>query len=93
MMSAAYAVLLREKGIAVNSCHPGDVNSKLSNAFGFGGHESPAEGAATPLYLALSKEIAGKTGSYYEHRKEVRCPFSLNPADNLALLRLCLSYP
>lgn len=93
MMSAAYSAMLKENGISVNACHPGDVNSKLSNAFGFGGHESPAEGAATPLYLALSGELEGKSGGYYEHLKPVRCPFSLDPAGNLALLRLCQSYP
>lgn len=93
MMSAAFSAMLEEKGVSVNACHPGDVNSKLSNAFGFGGHESPAEGAATPLYLALSGETEGKSGGYYEHLKPVRCPFSLDPAGNLALLRLCQSYP
>ncbi len=68
-------VRLKTAGITVNACHPGDVNSKLSNAFGFGGSESPGEGAATPLYLALSAEPGEITGKYFEHMKQVSCPF------------------
>ncbi len=75
MLSHAFAVRLKTAGITVNACHPGDVNSKLSNAFGFGGSESPGEGAATPLYLALSAEPGEITGKYFEHMKQVSCPF------------------
>ncbi len=76
MLSVAFSERLKSKGIAVNACHPGDVNSKLSNAFGFGGSESPEQGAATPLFLALSEEIPAITGKYYEHMKPVTCAFS-----------------
>jgi retinol dehydrogenase-13 len=79
MLTVAFANRLKSNGITVNACHPGDVNSKLSNAFGFGGSESPEEGAATPLYLSLSKELTGITGKYYEHLRPVSCQF----ADNL----------
>jgi NAD(P)-dependent dehydrogenase (short-subunit alcohol dehydrogenase family) len=92
MLSAALASILKKRGITVNACHPGDVNSKLSNAFGFGGHETPAQGAATPLYLALDKELEGVTGSYFEHRQQVTCSFSKNQAENQRLLNLCLGY-
>jgi retinol dehydrogenase-13 len=85
MLSVAFAERLKSKGISVKACHPGDVNSKLSNAFGFGGSESPEEGAATPLYLSLSDEIKGITGRYYEHLSMVTCPFS---RDRLAIERL-----
>jgi retinol dehydrogenase-13 len=77
MMAVAWAARLRENQITVNSCHPGDVNSKLSNSFGFGGHETPAEGAATPLYLAVSEQLKGVTGKYFEHLKPVHCPYSV----------------
>lgn len=89
MLSAAFARLLEPKGVTVNSCHPGDVNSKLSNAFGFGGSESPEEGAATPLFLALSPEVNGITGRYFEHSREVSCSFSKNTAQVERLFRLC----
>ena len=85
MLSVAFAERLKLKGIKVNACHPGDVNSKLSNAFGFGGSESPEQGAATPLYLSLSEEVSGITGKYYEHMKPVTCPFS---GDHRAIERL-----
>jgi NAD(P)-dependent dehydrogenase (short-subunit alcohol dehydrogenase family) len=76
MLSVAFSERMKPWEVMVNACHPGDVNSKLSNAFGFGGSESPEEGAATPLFLALSGEISGVTGKYYEHLKPVVCQFS-----------------
>ncbi len=91
MISAVFAERLIQAGITVNSCHPGDVNSKLSNAFGFGGSESPEEGAATPLYLSLSKDVQGITGKYYEHLKAAACPFSADRNATEALFRLCES--
>jgi NAD(P)-dependent dehydrogenase (short-subunit alcohol dehydrogenase family) len=89
MLSVAFAERLKSKGITVNSCHPGDVNSKLSNAFGFGGSESPEEGAATPLYLSLTQEVAGTTGKYFEHLKQVPCQFSDDQPGITKLYDLC----
>jgi retinol dehydrogenase-13 len=76
MLSAIWAEKLKSSGIVVNACHPGDVNSRLSNDLGFGGHESPEEGAANPLWLALSKEAAKITGIWYEHGHCVEDPFA-----------------
>jgi len=55
--SKFFAKKFATEGITVNSCHPGDVNSKLSNELGFGGHESPVEGASTPVWLATSPDL------------------------------------
>jgi NAD(P)-dependent dehydrogenase (short-subunit alcohol dehydrogenase family) len=92
MLTAAFASRLKNDRISVNACHPGDVNSKLSNFFGFGGHESPAQGAATPLMLALSERIKGVTGKYFEHQQEEPCPFIRDKAGNEELFRICSSY-
>jgi len=92
MLSVAFAGLLKTHGITVNSCHPGDVNSKLSNAFGFGGSESPAEGAATPLFLALSDQVCDITGKYFEHGIEAKCQFSQDKAAIERLFNLCSGY-
>ena len=89
MITVAFAERLAPKGITVNSCHPGDVNSKLSNAFGFGGSESPEEGAATPLFLALSPGMEGITGKYFEHMKEAKCAFSKDLKEVEALFEVC----
>jgi NAD(P)-dependent dehydrogenase (short-subunit alcohol dehydrogenase family) len=89
MLTVAHAGMLKPHGITVNACHPGDVNSKLSNAFGFGGHESPEEGAATPLYLSLSDEMKDRTGLYYEHVKPVACLFSKDRNAVQKLYNLC----
>ena len=92
MLSAYFAEKYKTYNITVNSCHPGDVNSKLSNSMGFGGHETPAQGVATPLWLALSPDVEGITGQYFEHRRQVICPFSKNSKDNLALFEVCKKY-
>jgi retinol dehydrogenase-13 len=92
MLSVAHAEILKPRGITVNSCHPGDVNSKLSNAFGFGGHETPAQGAATPLFLALSEEVTNTSGCYFEHLRKATCSFSTDQTVNRKLFDLCKSY-
>jgi NAD(P)-dependent dehydrogenase (short-subunit alcohol dehydrogenase family) len=92
MLTAAFAPYLLQKGIKVNACHPGDVNSKLSNDLGFGGHETPALGAATPLMLALSPGLDKITGKYFEQGKETICPFMQKKKEVEALFALCTSY-
>jgi len=92
MLSAFFAKKIKPNNITVNSCHPGDVNSKLSNSMGFGGHETPSQGAATPLWLAMSPDVEGITGQYFEHRQQVNCQFSQNSINNLALFDLCMKY-
>jgi len=89
MLAVAFAERLKSGGITVNACHPGDVNSKLSNAFGFGGSETPRQGAATPLFLALSGEVQGITGKYYEHLAQVTCSFSRDKQAVERLYDLC----
>ena len=90
MISAAFAEKL--DGIAVNACHPGDVNSNLSNDLGFGGHESPDEGARTPVLLATKEVGIENTGKYYEHGRETSCQFSKNTNDIKQLMQLCSKY-
>ncbi|PVV05600.1 MAG: retinol dehydrogenase, partial [gamma proteobacterium symbiont of Ctena orbiculata] len=69
MLSTAFAERLADQGICVNACHPGDVNSTLSNNLGFGGHQSPEEGADTPVWLAIGGAGIDSTGRYFEHRR------------------------
>ena len=76
MLSAAFAERLSDHGIRVNACHPGDVNSTLSNNLGFGGHQSPEEGADTPVWLAIGSARTETTGCYFENRRAVPCSFS-----------------
>lgn len=92
MLTAAFAERLRPLGITVNACHPGDVNSKLSNFFGFGGHETPAQGAATPLMVSVSPGIKGVTGKYFENLREEPCPFMKDITGIEDLFRICSSY-
>lgn len=92
MLSAAFARRLQPFEISVNSCHPGDVNSALSNSMGFGGHETPAQGADTPVWLATSPDVEGITGKYFEHRRRQECSFSGNLDEVDRLFEICERY-
>jgi len=92
MLTAAFADILKSHNINVNACHPGDVRSKLSTDLGFGGHESPEEGADTPVWVATSPELEGTTGKYFEHRHLTNCPFGQNKSEVKKLVELCAGY-
>jgi retinol dehydrogenase-13 len=92
MLTVAFASRLAPFNITVNACHPGDVNSALSNSMGFGGHESPDKGADTPVWLALSQEVEGITGQYFEHRREITCSFSRDKEKIEKLYQICSKY-
>lgn len=93
MLSKAFSDILKDQNVMVNSCHPGDVNSKLSNDLGFGGSETPDEGAATPVYVATSEKLKDVTGKYFEHLHESSCKFSENKENVNKLMELCASFP
>lgn len=92
MLSAFFAEHLEPYHISVNACHPGDVNSKLSNDLGFGGHENPDQGADTPVWLATESTGQEKSGYYFEHRHESVCPFSQDKQSLTALYEACNCY-
>lgn len=92
MLTVAFADRLKPYGITVNACHPGDVNSTLSNNLGFGGHQSPDEGASTPVWLATSPEVGQVTGKYFERMQERRDPFAGDRQAIETLYQTCLGY-
>jgi len=89
MLTVAFSEKLKNDNIKVNACHPGDVNSKLSNNLGYGGHELPEKGAETPLWLASSDEAKNFTGKYFEDKMEMKCQFSKNKEAIESLYRFC----
>ncbi|MGR9087257.1 MAG: SDR family NAD(P)-dependent oxidoreductase [Gammaproteobacteria bacterium] len=92
MLSAAFSERLEPFRITVNACHPGDVNSALSNNLGFGGHETPDQGADTPVWLATFPIGQQTTGRYYEHRRETPCAFCRDRRTVNALFEMCADY-
>jgi NAD(P)-dependent dehydrogenase (short-subunit alcohol dehydrogenase family) len=92
MLTVALAERLKEDGISVNACHPGNVNSSLSNNLGFGGSDTPDEGAETPVWLATAPAGQRETGKYFDRRREVRDRFAEDKAAIERLYQLCLSY-
>lgn len=92
MLTVAFAERLAPYDIAVNACHPGDVNSKLSNNLGFGGHQTPDEGARTPVWLATTPVGQEKTGKYFARTREQRDSFSEDEQAIEELYQICLTY-
>src|SRR5260221_1222505 len=67
------ALASRQKKATVNALHPGVIGTKLLHAgFGGMGGGSLADGAATPVYLALSPDVEGVTGKYFVSSRETR---------------------
>lgn len=92
MLSVALANKLKGQGITVNVCHPGDVRSTLASNLGYGGHESPEQGARTPVWLATSANVEGVTGKYFEHLNETSCSFSRDKKALEKLYQICEAY-
>ena len=92
MLTVALAAQLGERRIAVNACHPGDVNSTLSNALGFGGSESPEFGARTPVWLATTDTVSGITGKYFAGCRQEGCQFARNQTAINQLVEACQKY-
>ncbi len=92
MLAVAWAEKLKEQGITVNVCHPGDVNSQVSNNLGFGGSQSPDQGAETPVWLATDSMGGQVTGKYFEHLRESHCRFGEDRKRVTALYDICLAY-
>lgn len=92
LLSEAFAEKLKPFQISVNACHPGDVNSVLSNNLGFGGHETPDQGAETPVWLATHPIGQETTGRYFEHLTETNCPFARDKKAVNDLFKICDGY-
>jgi retinol dehydrogenase 12 len=92
MLTVAFAQRWRDSGITVNSCHPGDANSALSNALGFGGSETPEQAAATPVWLGTQPSLADTTGQYFANCRPARCVFAADAQGIAALDAICAKY-
>jgi NAD(P)-dependent dehydrogenase (short-subunit alcohol dehydrogenase family) len=92
MLTVAFAERLRDKRISVHACHPGDVNSTLSKSLGFGGHESAADAAETPVWLASDETLEAVTGRYFASKREARCSFASDASGIEALYAACEGY-
>jgi NAD(P)-dependent dehydrogenase (short-subunit alcohol dehydrogenase family) len=92
MLTVAFAQRWRDFGITVNSCHPGDANSALSNALGFGGSETPEQAASTPVWLATEPSLSNATGQYFANCRPARCVFASDAQGIAELDAICASY-
>lgn len=92
MLTVAFAKRWSAAEITVNSCHPGDANSALSNALGYGGNDSPEDAADTPVWLATDPALAGVTGKYFAHREQRPCAFASDEKAIAALDAICARY-
>jgi NAD(P)-dependent dehydrogenase (short-subunit alcohol dehydrogenase family) len=60
-------------GVVANCLHPGVTDTKLLRS-AFPGYPaiSPEEGARTSVYLAISPDVTGISGQYFDNRKQAR---------------------
>jgi NAD(P)-dependent dehydrogenase (short-subunit alcohol dehydrogenase family) len=64
---------IEETGVVANCLHPGVTDTKLlRSAFPNYPAISPEEGARTSVYLALSPDVTGISGQYFDNRKQIR---------------------
>jgi retinol dehydrogenase-13 len=92
MLTVAFAKRWPAAEVTVNACHPGDANSALSNALGYGGHESPEQAADTPVWLATDAAFAGVTGKYFASRQMRPCEFAGDSKGIAALDEICARF-
>lgn len=89
MLTVAFAERLQSLGITVNSCHPGEVDTKLSNSMGFRGSTPVADGAATPVFLALDPSVENVTGKFFARKHEERDEFAWHRNEIERLYEVC----
>lgn len=92
MLTVAFAEQFDDRGIRVNSCHPGDVPSRLAKNLGFHGNDTPAEAADTPVWLATTDAGLEHTGAYFRDRAQRRCRFSEDRDAVQQLFERCLQF-
>lgn len=92
MLSTYFAGLFKPFEITVNSCHPGEISSKLSNNLGFFYPDPPRKGADTPVWMATDPSLQQITGQYFQYRKNIPCQFSKNLSELKKLYDLCKTY-
>jgi NAD(P)-dependent dehydrogenase (short-subunit alcohol dehydrogenase family) len=92
MLTAAQAERLADHGILVNACHPGNPSSALTRDLGFGGQQSAADAARTPVMLARGDLGGGVTGRYFDRGREALCRFSEDRAAIEQLHATCRGY-
>jgi NAD(P)-dependent dehydrogenase (short-subunit alcohol dehydrogenase family) len=92
MLAVHFAEAWAASGVKVVSCHPGGVNSKLSNDLGFGGSTSPDQGAETPAWLAAAPDAEVTTGLFYSRKRAEDCEFGKDRAAVRRLADLCARY-
>jgi retinol dehydrogenase-14 len=95
MLRWALAEQLADEPVTVNALNPGYVQTALTRNVsgplkvlvaltGFAA-QTPLDGADTAIWLAASPEVDGVTGTFFNKRRELRCPFR----DRRAIDELC----
>lgn len=93
MWTWALARRLAGSGVTANALHPGSVRTGIFAKGGgplswimpvatrFLAGKTPAEGADTVVWLASSPEVESRSGGFYIDRREIRCRFRDEPAE------------
>lgn len=73
MLTLDLAAELRDSGIVVNCLHPATyMDTTMVRAAGIAPASTVEEGTAAVMHLALSREVEGQTGAYYDGLRPAR---------------------
>lgn len=92
MLTVALGEQLEKDGIVVNACHPGVVNSKLTQALSTRGWDSPDEGARTAVWLVADPKAGGYCGKYFVNQRVTKDRFAEDRHAINKLFELCSAY-
>lgn len=83
MLSWKWSRILKasKSNVTVNACHPGVLSTGLLSDLGFGHGAAPANGAKTPVFLAIDPSVAGISGSFWDNKRDVGCSWISKEAD------------
>lgn len=90
MLTWAFARRIENSGITVNAMAPGlvpetglfrNMPTETRSELHKRGGRSIAEGADTAVWLASSPEVDGVSGKFFEQRKEIKCEFRNEDAE------------
>ena len=93
MLNYVWSIKLKQYGVLVNCCHPGDPSTTLATALGYNQYSSKdCDVCVSPVYLAVDDAVKTTGGWYGSDCKRRKCPFTKNKSLCVKLFDICESF-